>query len=216
MLPQSKLNRISQESSNFFDLNFDVSSLISNLKLEPSYKDIITNDTTRTVMRYNSHFNLKKCQHLVFIASKKPKLISKSSLNPDISEELTNTTCFYDRITEVFNEIYPNGYSATTIANETGVTRQWISKILSYQTKTIPSLDVVLKIIFAYKIPPQTAFELIDLAGHSLNTGTVNNRFIIFCIKNQAYSLEAIKKTAEKLKYPSADLSFHPHYSKDR
>lgn len=216
MLLQSKLNRISQESNKFQNPNLDVSTLVSNLKLEPSYKDILTNENTRTIVRPNSHFYMKKSHHLVFVAAKKSRVISKSTENPNISEELTNAPCFYDKITAVLNEIYPNGYSATVVAKETGVTRQWISRILSCQSKTIPSLDVVLKIIFAYKIPPKTAYDLIALAGHSLNTGTINNNFIIFCINNQAYSLEAIRKVAEKLNYVTADLSFHPHYSKDR
>lgn len=179
--------------------------------IEYSYKDTLTNATEKPCL---NNFIVKGSKtNKYFLKSNK---INENDNIRHITGTLNESYVFFDRIWEVFNEIYPTNFSYSRIAKKVNVSKAWIARIFSYTSKCIPSKELLIKLIFAYKIPRETSNELISLAGYSLETGKKQDKFILICINNQVYSLENVKRAAEVLKYYDADFTFHPDYETEK
>ena len=79
------------------------------------------------------------------------------------------------------------------------ISRQYWHKIISNETN--PSLETVLKLVFALKLTNHECKYLLKKAGYTLTSSSTYSLIIRYCIENKIYDLNKVNTYLEKYSY---------------
>lgn len=83
--------------------------------------------------------------------------------------------------------------------DKANISRQYWHKIISNETN--PSLETVLKLVFALKLNNHECKYLLKKAGYTLSSSSTYSLIIRYCIENKIYDLNKVNDYLEKYSY---------------
>ena len=105
-----------------------------------------------------------------------------------------------DFITYLYELMDKYGYEKNSdLYNKANISRQNWSSIIS--GKSTPSLNTVLKLIFALKLNNHECKYLLKKAGYTLSSSSNYSLIIRYCIENQIYDLDIVNEYLSKYGY---------------
>ena len=105
-----------------------------------------------------------------------------------------------DFVTYLYQLMDERGYSKNSdLYNKANITRQTWSLIIS--NKINPSLNTVLKLVFALKLNNHECKYLLKKAGFTLASSSTYSLIIRYCIENKIYDLIEVNGLLEEYGY---------------
>ena len=83
--------------------------------------------------------------------------------------------------------------------NKANISRQYWHKIISNECS--PSLETVLKLVFALRLNSHECKYLLKKAGYTLSSASTYSLIIRYCIENRIYDLNKVNDFLEKYGY---------------
>lgn len=132
--------------------------------------------------------------------------ITKSQLT-DLISELSDheEVSFKEKINDIWQMCSDNiqstnkdnGLTQSGIADRVGITKQALSKILSFGTETIPKKYTLIRIALAFELTYRQTVELLAYGNYAFNPGKAIDKIIIFCINKGIYDINEIYRITE-------------------
>ena len=109
-----------------------------------------------------------------------------------INKEKTN-----DFVTYLYELMYKYGFDKNSdLYEKANISRQYWSKIINKERQ--PSLETVLKIVFALKLQNHECKYLLKKAGYTLASSSTYALVIRYCIENKIYDLNKVNDYLEE------------------
>ena len=116
-----------------------------------------------------------------------------------INKEKTN-----DFVTYLYELMDKYGFDKTSdLYDKANISRQYWSKIINKERQ--PSLETVLKIVFALKLQNHECKYLLKKAGYTLASSSTYALVIIYCIENKIYDLNKVNDYLEEFGFKAIE-----------
>ena len=112
-----------------------------------------------------------------------------------INKEKTN-----DFVTYLYELMDKYGFDKNSdLYDKANISRQYWHKIISNECS--PSLETVLKLVFALRLNSHECKYLLKKAGYTLSSASTYSLIIRYCIENRIYDLNKVNDFLEKYGY---------------
>ena len=119
------------------------------------------------------------------------------SLKEYIVRHRTNKEKTNDFVTYLYELMDKYGFDKTSdLYDKANISRQYWSKIINKERQ--PSLETVLKIVFALKLQNHECKYLLKKAGYTLASSSTYALIIRYCIENKIYDLNKVNDLLEE------------------
>ena len=116
-----------------------------------------------------------------------------------INKEKTN-----DFVTYLYELMDKYGFDKTSdLYDKANISRQYWSKIINKERQ--PSLETVLKIVFALKLQNHECKYLLKKAGYTLASSSTYALVIRYCIENKIYDLNKVNDYLEEFGFKAIE-----------
>lgn len=95
-----------------------------------------------------------------------------------------------DFVTYLYKLMDEKGMNAPTLYKRANITKQAYSSIIS--NKSIPTLNTLIKIIFALRLNNRQCKYLLKKVGYTLASSSIYALIIRYCIENEIYDLATL------------------------
>lgn len=104
-----------------------------------------------------------------------------------------------DFVTYLYSLMDEKGMDAPTLYKRANITKQAYSSIIS--NKCIPTLNTLIKIVFALRLNNRQCKYLLKKAGYTLASSSIYSLVIRYCIENEIYDLATLNDYLIKYGY---------------
>ena len=126
------------------------------------------------------------------------------SLKGYISRHRTNKEKTNDFVTYLYELMDKYGFDKTSdLYDKANISRQYWSKIINKERQ--PSLETVLKIVFALKLQNHECKYLLKKAGYTLASSSTYALVIRYCIENKIYDLNKVNDYLEEFGFKAIE-----------
>lgn len=121
------------------------------------------------------------------------------TLEQYISKHSKNEEKRVDLVAYLYHLMDKYGMDAPTLYKKANITKQSYSSIIS--NKCVPSLNTLIKIVFALKADTHECKYLLKKAGYTLASSSTYALIIRYCIENKIYDLATLNEYLMKYGY---------------
>ena len=126
------------------------------------------------------------------------------SLKKYIARHRTNKEKTNDFVTYLYELMDKYGFDKTSdLYDKANISRQYWSKIINKERQ--PSLETVLKIVFALKLQNHECKYLLKKAGYTLASSSTYALVIRYCIENKIYDLNKVNDYLEEFGFKAIE-----------